>query len=166
MQDKTGLLYIHLEPTSNLPNSLTIIDNIHICHTIDPNHTGFLIQKRATLVYPALKGYFEHHDTQSAKRAISQLIELFFWKWRNKIADNDPLIRTNYGLVDGKVIQIDVGPLSRQAIPPNVEQQKQKILHITASLKYWLNENAPELIPMLDQELLQQLSSKDDSEGL
>ena len=158
MQDQTGLIYIHLSPTSYLPSSLTIVDALNISHVIDPNQTGFLIQKRATLVYPALNGFLERQDIDGAERAISNLIELFFWKWRHGIADNDPLIRTNYGFLGTQVIQIDVGPLSKQAI--SCEEQKKKITHITASLKFWLNKNAPELIPILDRELQQQLSSQ------
>ena len=38
-----------------------------------------------------------------------------------------------------------------------LEQNREHIEKITASLKFWLTENAPELIPFLDQELLQQL---------
>ncbi|MBS0604355.1 MAG: hypothetical protein JSS60_04865 [Verrucomicrobia bacterium] len=159
MQDKTGLLYIHLEQTSNLPSHLTVVDPLNICHDIDPNKIGFLIQKKATQVYPALKEYLAQGDIEGAKRALSSLIELFFWKWRHAIADNDPLIRTNYGFVDGKAIQIDVGPLSKLASFQSLELQKEEIERITASLKFWLNENGPELIPFLDRELQQQLSS-------
>lgn len=159
MQDKTGLLYIHLSPTSNLPERLQLLDPLCICHELNPNETGFLIQKKAELVYPGIKKYLSMNDTEGAKRALSSLIELFFWKWRHAIADNDPLIRTNYGFVDGKAIQIDVGPLSKMGAAQSIEENRKQIERITASLKFWLTENAPELTAFLDQELLQQLSS-------
>lgn len=159
MRDKTGLLYIHLSPTSNLPAKLDLLDPLNICHEINPNQIGFLIQKKATLVYPALKEYLNSNDMEGAKHAISTLIDLFFWKWRHAIADNDPLIRTNYGFIEGEAIQIDVGPLSKMPAFQPLEQNREQIEKITASLKFWLNENAPELTPFLDQELLQQLSS-------
>ncbi len=160
MQDKTGLIYTHLNPSSNLPSKLQIVDPLQITHVIDPNKTAFLIQRRATLVYPALKDYLTEGDLDGAKVALSSLIKLFFWKWDHGIADNDPLIRTNYGIIDGKAIQIDVGPLSKatQSLPQ--PQRKEEIQQITTSLRGWLNENAPSLIPFLDQELLQQLSSE------
>ncbi|SRR5581483_5523019 len=158
MQDKTGLLYIHLSPTSNLPQRLQLLDPLFICHELNPNEIGFLIQKKAELVYPALKKYLNSKDIDGAKRALSSLIELFFWKWRHAIADNDPLIRTNYGFVEGKAIQIDVGPLSKMAAAQSFEENHKQIEKITASLKFWLTENAPELTAFLDQELLQQLS--------
>jgi hypothetical protein len=160
MSEKTGLLYVHLSPTANLPSKLTLIDRLNICHEIDPNTTGFLIQKKAGLVYPELKKYLLIHDMDGARHALSSLVDLFFWKWRHAIADNDPLIRTNYGFINGEAIQIDVGPLSKQTVLQNLEQRREEIGRITASLKFWLNENAPELIPFLDQELQQQLSSE------
>ncbi len=159
MQDKTGLLYIHLKPTQDLPQTLTIVDPLRISHTINPNQTGFLIQKKAILIYPALKDYVSRSDISAAKTALSSLVDLFFWKWDQGIADNDPLIRTNYGIIDGKAIQIDVGPLSKETVLLSKDQKTQQIRKITASLKFWLNENAPELAPYLDQELLQRLSS-------
>lgn len=160
MKDLTGLIYVHLLPTSDISHPLTLVDKLNIAHLIDPNQTGFLIQKRATMVFPALKEYVHKGDLEAAKQAISSLVQLFFWKWQHAIADNDPLIRTNYGFIDGKAIQIDVGPLSKEAaLVDNKEQQKREILRITASLKFWLTENSPELIPFLDRELQQQLSS-------
>jgi len=160
MQDKTGLLYIHLCPTSNLPNQVTLIDPLRIFHEIDPNKIGFLIQKKAALVYPALKEYLKQRDIEGAKYALSSLLKLFLWKWHHAIADNDSLIRTNYGFINGEAIQIDVGPLSKQTVLQDMEQGRQEIERITASLKFWLNENAPELTAFLDQELHRQLSSE------
>jgi hypothetical protein len=159
MKDQTGLVFVHLHPTSDIPQKLTLIDKLNISHSIDPNQTGFLIQKRASLVYPTLKEYINKNDFEGAKQAISSLIDLFFWKWHHDILDNDPLIRTNYGFIDGKAIQIDVGPLSKQTTFTDMEQHRQEILRITSSLKFWLNENCPELIPFLDRELQKQLSS-------
>ncbi len=160
MQDKTGLLYVHLCPTSNLSRHMTLVDPLNICHEIDPNKMGFLIQKKATLVYPALNEYLRQQDMVGAKHALSSLLELFFWKGRHAIADNDPLIRTNYGFINGDAIQIDVGPLSKLSSLQSIDQRRREIERITASLKFWLTENAPELIPFLDQELEQQLSSE------
>ncbi len=153
MQDKTGLIYMHLSPTLNLPSTLTIVDPLHICHEINPNQMGFLIQKKATLVYPTLQEYMIQQDIEGAKLALSSLVELFFWKWQHKIEDSDPLIRTNYGFIDHRAVQIDVGPLSKQVHFKDFEDKQKETERIMASLKYWLSENAPELIPFLNQEL-------------
>lgn len=161
MKDKTGLIYAHLFPSSDLSGHLTLIDKLNIVHRLDPNKMGFVVQKRVTLVFPALKEYVNKNDLDGAKHAISSLIHLFFWKWQRGIVDNDPLIRTNYGFVEGNALQIDVGPLSKGAFLLSSDQKREEILRITASLKFWLTENSPELIPFLERELQQQLSSEE-----
>lgn len=156
MQEQTGLLYAHLAPTTDLPSELCVVDPLNICHSLDPNTLGFVIQKKATQVYPGLKGFLNRGDMQGARYALTSLISLFFWKWRHGISDNDPLIRTNYGFVGDQAIQIDVGPLSHHV--SSLEERRQGIERITRSLKFWLTENAPELLPFLDRELERQLS--------
>ena len=50
MRDKTGLIYTHLSPTSNLPSKVSIIDPLNICHEIDPNASGFSHPKKQQLL--------------------------------------------------------------------------------------------------------------------
>ncbi|MES2121791.1 MAG: hypothetical protein V4492_03310 [Chlamydiota bacterium] len=159
MQEKSGLYYAHLFSSHSLPEKLTLIDPLHIEHTLNPNTLGFLIQKRVQLVYPSLKSWIDEDKWEEAQAALHSLMELFFWKFRNGIADNDPLIRTNYGFAGTKACQIDVGPLSQDDSLKKIEHQKEEITRISSSLKKWLNENGPQLIPFLDRELEDQLSS-------
>ncbi len=158
MRPQTGLIYTHLSPTADISEQIVLVDKLHIEHRIDPNQIGFLVQKRATLVFPALKEYITGRDLEGAKQAISSLIDLFFWKGEHAIVDNDPLIRTNYGFIEGKAVQLDVGPLAKGSRAPDPEAYRQEICRIAASLKFWLTENGPELIPFLDRELQQPLS--------
>lgn len=160
MKNQTGLIYVHLSETSHLPSQIQLVDKLNIVHCLNPNHLGFLIQKKAKLVFPALKEYVNQSDLDSAKQALSSLIDLFLWKWRHAILDNDPLIRTNYGFIGTQAIQIDVGPLSKASSPLEISQYREEIFRIMASLKCWLTENCPELTPFLDRELEQQLSFK------
>lgn len=159
MQEKSGLCYTHLFPSHSLPKKLTLVDPLHITHTVDPNTLGFLIQKRVQLAYPCLKSWIDAGKWEEAQAALHSLMELFFWKFRNGIADNDPLIRTNYGFTGTTACQIDVGPLSQDDSLKKIAHQKTEITRIVASLKKWLNENGPDLIPFLDRELEDHLSS-------
>lgn len=156
MKDRTGLLFTHLQRTDCLP-PLMIIDALNICHRLDSNELGFLIQKKAQLVYPALNEMIEAQDIPKAKQAISNLLDLFVWKCRHGIHDSDPLIRTNFGFLDNEVIQIDVGPLSKDFSTQDPERMRQEIYRITTSLKHWLSERSPELVSFLDQELEERL---------
>ncbi len=158
MQEQTAVLYVHLHPTQNLPKELIVVDPLNISHTLDLNTVGFLLQKKATLVYPALKHYIKANDREGAQEAIASLIKLFFWKREHAIADNDPLIRANYGFRGTTAVQIDVGPLSMREQKQDIKEFSTEIRKITSGLREWLIQNAPELTATLDKELEYQLS--------
>lgn len=157
MKDKTGLLCIHLGRTDDLP-PLTLVDPLNISHRLDSNELGFLIQKKVKLAYPALEELIEAQDIARAKCALCSLLDLFIWKCRHGINDNDPLIRTNFGFLNDEVIQIDVGPLSKDFSSHDPERMREEIFRITASLKHWLLERSPELVVFLDQQMQERLS--------
>jgi hypothetical protein len=158
MPEETALCYAHLHITSDLPHTLQLIDKLNITHLIDPNAIGFLLQKKVDLVYPALQAFLAEARLEEAEEALISLVRLFFRKYRQGIADNDPLIRTNYGFLGTQAIQIDVGPLSKTAILSQREEGKKTL----ASLKFWLTQNAPALVEVLDREFEEQLSCGDD----
>lgn len=153
LRDETGIVYIHLDPTDHLPTTLNLIDPLGITHSIDPNQTGFILQKRCTPVYPVLLQAIEKGDLEAARRCIDQLIALFLLKYQQGIADNDPLIRTNYGFLNGQPMQIDLGPLS---LDPNIQEKEvylpelRKTMH---SLKNWLHLHCEELNLYLEEQL-------------
>ncbi len=153
MHAEAGLIYTHLDPSTDLPSRLIIVDALNIEHAIDPNHCGFIIQKRAKLVYPTLLDYIRTGKIDEAKSAIASLIDLFVLKYQKGIADNDPLIRTNYGFLDGQPIQIDVGPFSKDLQIADPEVYRQEITKTTRSLKNWLNTHSPELVSFVDESI-------------
>lgn len=158
MKEQTALHYAHLSPSSHLKTPLRIVDRLNISHMIDPNAIGFVIQKRVDLVYPTLKEKIKQGKIKEAEASIASLVRLFLWKYTHLIADNDPLIRTNYGFDEkGQAVQIDIGPLSRDPDLALKERQSKEIEKTLSSLKYWLKENCPPLIDALDRELQEQL---------
>lgn len=154
MADKTALLYLHLQPTSHLPSKLTLIDPLQISHTLDPNGVAFLLQRKVDLVYPQLHAWIASGEKELAQQGISSLLQLFLWKERQGILDRDPLIRTNYGFLEGQAVQIDVGPL----FLGESAAFAQELQRVMASLKNWLSLEDPSLVSYLDQELAKALS--------
>jgi hypothetical protein len=161
MPDKTALLFLHARQTENLP-PLTIVDPLNITHRLNANPLGFLIQKKAKLAYPMLEEWIQAQNLEAAKRALCKLLDLFIWKCRQGIADNDPLIRTNFGFIEEEAIQIDVGPLSKNPSIQDVATMQKEIIRISTSLKNWLSEKCPELCVFLDEQLQERLSLKDE----
>lgn len=153
LHDAAGIVFSHLNKSTDLPEQLIIVDPLNIEHPINPNNYGFIIQKRAEMVYPTLLRYIEMGQIEEAKQAIASLIDLFVLKYQKGIADNDPLIRTNYGFIDGIPLQIDVGPFTKDPTVAQPEVYSQEILKSTANLHHWLEAHCPELCPFLEETL-------------
>lgn len=150
-RDKAALVYTHLNPTDHLPPVFTIKDRLHIAHTLDLNQCGFVIQKKCDAFYPTLLSYIELGEMETAKKAIDRLIDLFLYKYEQGIADNDPLIRTNYGFLGGELVQMDVGPFSLDPSLTHPEKYRPILKKTTCSLKNWLALHSPELADYLEK---------------
>lgn len=146
LREETGLLYYHPAKSSDCPK-ITLIDPIGIEHKLDLNDHGFVLQKRAMLVYPYLSMCAKEEDFERASRAFHSLFTLLKEKMKRGISDRDPLIRTNFGFCGDEALQIDIGPLSYDESLKSKERQREEIEKIVLSLCHWLEENHPQLLP-------------------
>jgi hypothetical protein len=158
LKEETGLISLHLSPTFHLQKKVTLVDKLGIEHCIDLDKTGFLLQKKATLVYPKLLEFKREEDLTSAQKAIEDLLDLLILKCTKGISDSDPLIRTNFGFIGNKAVQIDVGPFARDPQVVKLENYKDEMIRITTSLKIWINSNYPELSSYIETQLAERLN--------
>lgn len=145
LKEETGLLYAHLLPEPVGLPLLVIVDKLGIEHQVDLNTTGFLLQKKATLVYPWLEEKIQRDELVTAKKGISDLVSLLLLKAHLGIADSDPLLRTNFGFFGNTPIQLDIGPFSKNPQISDSTIYLPEIQRITTSLKLWLKDKSPEL---------------------
>jgi hypothetical protein len=154
LKTETALIYAHLAPSTNLPSSFTLIDPLEISHEIDLNRYGFVLQRKVDMAYPTLLKLIQAGNITEAKEKISALVQLLINRCERGIADNDPLIRTNFGFLDQRAIAVDIGPFSKDPAISNPAIYRPEIRRITTSLNHWLNEQAaPELTHFLEEQL-------------
>ncbi len=147
LQTESGLLFFHPQKSSDY-HQVTLVDTLGSPHTIDLSKFAYALQKKATLAYPYLTDCVQEGRWEEAEKALTSLVALIKRKMDLGIADRDPLIRTNLGFLDGKAMQIDIGPLSCEKTPKNKDQQKEEITKVTLSLKHWIENHQPELLPL------------------
>lgn len=147
LREETGLLYFHPRAGLDQFEPVTVVDRLGIAHQIDLNKHGFVLQKRAILALDYLKQQTEEKRAE----AIASLVDLLRSKMQRGIADNDPLIRANFGFYEDKPIQIDVGPLSFDESLKTAGNQRENLHKITLSLRHWLEKNDPQQIGVLDE---------------
>lgn len=95
-QKQTGVVFIHLNPKpGSLPN-LLIQDPIGRTHTVDPAKYRFALQKKAERLKPK-------SEEKGSFYAFLQELEAL------GLVNLDLKIGSNFGKLDGNIVQIDVG---------------------------------------------------------
>jgi hypothetical protein len=160
LKNETGLLYIHLNKTDYLKKSLTIFDKIGIGHQLDLDQMEFLIQKKASLVFPSITDLVKTEGIESAKEAISALVKLLVLiRCEKGIFDKDPELNTNFGFLHKIPLQIDVGRFRLAQAHKNPEDYHDDVIRITDNFRQWLDKNYPPLSEHLLSEI-QQISAQ------
>lgn len=143
LKEETGLLYFHPDQTHHLKQTVTLVDKLGIKHPLDLDSTGFLVQKKAVLFYPYVNSVMEKNDLATAKQALSSFVALLKSRYEKGIGDNDALVRTNFGFINDRPMQIDVGPFYRDETLKN--DYKKELVESTLNLKHWLEAYYPDL---------------------
>jgi hypothetical protein len=141
LSKQTGLVFLHLNKTNDLHQTLDLVDKLGIHHPIPLDKYEFLIQKRASLLYTALNQMIEENRLSDAKETLSKLVGLLAHLAEKGISDKDPDLITNFGVIGTEPIQIDVGRFS--PIEPKLD--KNEIIRITDRLDQYLITRCPEL---------------------
>ena len=145
LAEETGLLYVHLNESTNLQKSARIIDKLHIAHIIPLDHVGFVIQKKASLALPHLKELIDAQELSTAKKAIESICDLIVSRCKKGIYDEDAKIHRNFGFIDNKAILIDVGRLRPDPTRTDPKIQRADLIKITQRLDSYLQDLSPEL---------------------
>lgn len=154
LKEETGLILVHLNTTDWIGRNVSITDKIHIEHSIPLDDFNFIIQKRADLVYPTIDRLMAEGNINAAKDALSSILQLFASRCQKGISDSDPDLDKNFGFIDGRAIQIDIGRFTRNATkvkfrdrhlsqPVGLSDVEPPV--IKDSFKAWLSENHPDL---------------------
>jgi hypothetical protein len=150
MREETGLIYLHLNTTEHLKKRLTIYDKLGVAHTLDLDEMPFLLQRKATLVYPSIAHLVNTEGMPAAKEAISALVQLLILRCDKGIYDKDPDLNTNFGFLHNIPVQIDIG---RFRMAPEQKPQRDEIIRITDNFRQWLDQNYPPLSEHLSREI-------------
>ncbi len=151
LQEITEVMYVHLNPTEDLKRNVTLIDLLKIEHQLPLDQFNFILQKRAKMIYPTISQLVETAQIDQAKRIIDQVVDLIVIRCQKGYEDWDPNIRTNCGLLDNKVIKIDVGRFIGNDTMRTPQMCRAELLRITTPFKEWLQTQQPDLALYCDE---------------
>ena len=153
LKEETGILFLHLRKTSDFESQMTIIDKIGKQHRLDIDQTYFVLQMRADLAYDKINDWMKKGKIAKARAGIRSLVNLAATRCEKGIFDKDPDFRTNFGFVNGKATQIDIGRFSKKRIACDKTICQPEIIRITRAFRQWLRKNHEALVDVLDEEV-------------
>lgn len=141
-QEETGLLYVHLNKTDYLHQKVQVFDKIGVEHILDLDNHEFILQKKAEPFYPKIDQWMSQGKIEQAKIALSELCKLLYKRYEHGIDDRERNFDGNYGFIEDKPIQIDIGRFRAQEASVKPEEEIERLL---VPLKAKLKKDYPEL---------------------
>jgi hypothetical protein len=147
LKEETGLVCVHLTETNDLPRNIVIIDRLGRKHTIDPNKTGFLIQKKTDLFLDKVKKLTDKKKDKELSQLISAYLDTVISRQFKGINNKDPSWLRNMGSIGvNEVVEIDVGRYT-YAQPVNSKKELRAYLHrYIYSLRDYFSSHYPEMV--------------------
>ncbi len=145
---ETGLVYVHLDPSTALSKTIQLTDKEGNFHQFNLDSYPFVLQKKVELTMHHLDRLLQNGDVDGAKESVKQIYELFLSRAQKGYTDRLQTLDKNYGFFEGKAVQLDVGRIRKiPAIARDpIKEVKRVINNITPSLAHY-----PELTPILEQ---------------
>jgi len=151
LQNQCAILSYQLEPTDGDALTVELLDGIGRRHTVALDRCGYVLQKKASLLFPTFSSWIEKGDFESVKIALRSLIDLIAYRSRLGIQDIDPDLHKNAGLVGTEAIFIDIGSFTQKEHPLSKEDFSYDLRKIFNELRKWLASKEESLDRFLEQ---------------
>jgi hypothetical protein len=152
LREETGLIYIHLNKTSEFKAKIFLIDSKGRRSVVDLDSVEFIAQKRAVKIFDhfqALLGQNKREDLRASMRSFLQLIAL---RCEKGFVDQSLSVRNNFGFVGNTAVQFDCATLTRDASMKYPSNFRKEILEAARRLDVWAKENSPEITLFVQEE--------------
>jgi hypothetical protein len=158
LKDETATLYVHLNKTTNLNKTLIIKDKFGKSYRINLDDYGFVIQKKADSFLQELLRFKDN------EKDVEDLLISFFNNlssiYEKNILNNDRHILNNLGIVDDRVVELDIGRFVFDENLNKMDILEKEAYHYTTYLRKWLLKNIPAVLPVIDCQLIKLIKSK------
>jgi hypothetical protein len=149
LREETGLLFLTLHKSKRHQKVVHLIDRLGLTLKIDLSQTEFALQRRAAPLFAHLDTLLQKGNVDEARVIINGLIDLLAKRASKGIADRDPHLSLNFGVVDTKVIEYDIGSFSREPCLALPSHFKKELFFSTYELRDWLSARSPLLLEYL-----------------
>jgi hypothetical protein len=108
-KDLTGLVYVHLNSTQGTVPVVALKDKLGRVHHVDLGRCRFAIQYRAEPFREVFLDALKQKDQKKIRELVSSFAKLIEERASRGIQNEDPKVSTNFGYLNGQVIEWDFG---------------------------------------------------------
>ncbi|CRX38130.1 hypothetical protein [Estrella lausannensis] len=159
-KEETGLIYVHLNKTEGLGKRVTLIDKMNRRHAVDIDQYEFLIQKKGIMLTAHLDFLMREGRVEEAKQFLDALVMQILGEYRRGVADNDPALMQNTGVIDGAPAHLDVGQFDFAPKYAEKSIYEPEIFQKFYKFRRWLTKEHPALGKHLDAVLLREFGGE------
>lgn len=163
LTDFSGISYLHLNKTSHLNQKLTLVDLLGIEHSINLDDHAFILQKRGKLTFEYFDDLMYQGDIKKSEEMLRKIVRYVAHRISLCIEDHDICFGTNFGVLDDKPFQLDLGSLRYNPTFASEAGFTYKLSESLEDLVKWLKRTHPSLMPILQDEV--ELLSKERAYG-
>jgi hypothetical protein len=145
LPNEAGLVFLHLNKTPDWTKTLTIYDKMHLKHVLQLGDMEFIVQRRATLLAPAVNALVANGKVDEAETLIDRLFVMLLLEYARGYADNDHALMQNTGVLDGYPIHIDIGQFVYNEIVTSSDVYYQEMYDKLYLFYVWLKKHHPDL---------------------
>jgi hypothetical protein len=132
LREETGLLYLHLNKTRHLQKGVTLTDKEGKRHPVNLDDVEFVLQEKAELLSSRFRTNRSYEEKKKLCDAILGLVER---RCEKGFSDRDESISNNYGFIDGRAVQIDVGRIQRDETMKSAQNMQRELQRVHAKLQ-------------------------------
>lgn len=143
-QKESELLYLHLQPTDYLDQSVTVYDKIGFQRVIPLDDVVFLLQRKGETLRTRLNAELGVGDIEAAKHSITQILEMYIREYQKGLYDRDHGVTHNTGFVDGHAFHLDVGKFTKDESMRQIEVYQKDLKHIAWKIDVWVKRTHPQ----------------------
>lgn len=145
LKQETGLVCIHLNKTTFLHQKVTLCNRNGETFSLNLDDLAFVLQRKVDLFSYRLHALLKNRELSLAKDALDQVYRLIATCSKKGFIDEDQVISSNYGFLDGRAVHFDIGRLVKDESIREPERYAQELERIRQHLFSWVIRHYPEL---------------------
>lgn len=156
-KEETGLVFIHLRKTAYPHDVSHFIDKMGKSHHISLNDVPFVVQRKASMIYDYANELIDQGKEESALDSLVSVLELVKRRCRKGYFDRDSGVSNNYGFIEGRPVEIDLGRVYKDDTILDSVDQLSEVLRVSRKIEAWIRANHPQLLPFYQDKAQQVL---------